>query len=109
MFGELSFGEDLDFHSILSKKFGNEFYLKNILQYGEYLTQTYLNNCLDMMINIADLNENETIDTLRFMVEVTYFKFKTCLFYSVSSIFECDLNVVKIFLSKYWNITYMIV
>ena len=69
LLGEISFGEDLDFHSILSKKFGNELYLKNILPYEEYLTQTSLNNCLNMMINIADLNENETIDLIHNIIQ----------------------------------------
>lgn len=78
LLGELSFGEDLDFHSILSKKFGNEFYLKNILPYEEYLTQTSLNNCLDMMINIADLNENETINLIHNIIQknIVYYNMK---------------------------------
>lgn len=94
LLGEISFGENLDFHSILSEKFGNEFYLKSILPYEEYLTQTSLNNCLDMMLNIADLNENETIDLIHNIIQ------KNIVNYNM----RFNENMPEDFKSKYSNL-----
>ena len=69
LLGELSFGEGKNLHSILSKKFGNEFYLVNILPYEKYLTSNCLDNCIEMMSNISDLSEKETINLIQHVIQ----------------------------------------
>lgn len=69
LLGDLSFGDGKNFHSILSEKFGNEFYLVNILPYEKYLTSNCLDNCIEMMSNISDLSDKETIDLIQHVIQ----------------------------------------
>lgn len=69
LLGELSFGDGRNLHSILSEKFGNEFYLVNILPYEKYLTSNCLDNCIEMMSNISDLSEKETVNLIQHVIQ----------------------------------------